>query len=266
MISARSTPLAMIANRQSQTHRNRVGRRRSSSELAAASEQGWFATPPPMRVDAVQVLVRPVVECRAPSPGIARWLSDDEQARAARFMKDTDRWRFIEARALLRFVLGQQLDIDPSAIAFVLSSYGKPRQSRPASARGLAFNLSHTVGMIVIALAGEGQRVGVDVEKCGSSVNALDIASTRFCAQESAYIDALPRAAQADAFRQLWTRKEAIHKADGRGLSLALDTFNTLDDHCGAWVVRNLELQPGHVGAVAWQAQPKPLAIEMHLL
>jgi 4'-phosphopantetheinyl transferase len=193
-------------------------------------------------------------------------LSDDEHARAARFVKDTDRWRFIEARALLRFVLSEQLDTDPSAIEFALSPYGKPRHVRPASARGLAFNLSHTVGMIVVALAGDGQPVGVDVEECGSRIDAPAIARGRFSARESAYIDALPAAAQADAFRQLWTRKEALHKADGRGLSLPLDTFNTLDDRCGAWVVRDLELQAGHVGAVAWEARPRPLEIEMHLI
>ena len=250
----------------SQTRYSRFERLRSSIELAGAPEHGWFGTPPPTRVDAVQVLVRPVVEGRAPPPGIEHWLSDDEHARAARFVKDTDRWRFIEARALLRFVLGHRLDIAPGSIAFVLSPHGKPQQLRPASAPGVAFNLSHTVGMIVVALAGDGQRVGVDVEKCGPQVDALEIASSRFSPRESAYIDALPPEAQADAFRQLWTRKEALHKADGRGLSLPLDTFDTLDNRCGGWVVTDLELQAGHVGAVAYVAPPRPLAIEMHLL
>ncbi|MCK5362019.1 MAG: 4'-phosphopantetheinyl transferase superfamily protein, partial [Gammaproteobacteria bacterium] len=158
------------------------------------------------------------------------------------------------------------LDIDPSSVAFVLSPDGKPLHSRPASTRSVAFNLSHTIGMIVVALAGDGQRVGVDVEKCGSQVDALGIAGAHFSPRESAYIDALPPAAQADAFRQLWTRKEALHKADGRGLSLPLDTFDTLDDRCGVWIVSNLELQAGHVGAVAYAAYSRPLAIEMHLL
>jgi len=153
----------------SQTQQRRSERHGPSIALAGAPEHGWFGTPPPIRVDAVQVLVRPVAEGRAPPPGIERWLSDDERARAARFVKDSDRWRFIEAHALLRFVLGHHLDTGPSSIEFVLSPHGKPRQSCPASARGVAFNLSHTVGMIVVALAGDGQRVGVDVEKCGSS-------------------------------------------------------------------------------------------------
>ncbi len=250
----------------SQTQQRRFERHGPSIALAGAPEHGWFGTPPPIRVDAVQVLVRPVAEGRAPPPGIARWLSTDERARAARFVKDSDRWRFIEAHALLRFALGHHLDTGPSSIEFVLSPHGKPRQSCPVSARGVAFNLSHTVGMIVVALAGDGQRVGVDVEKCGSSVDALEIASSHFSPQESAYLDALPPTARADAFRQLWTRKEALHKADGRGLSLPLDTFNTLDDRCGDWIVTDLVLQAGHVGAVACMAHGKPLAIETHLL
>ncbi|MCK5361605.1 MAG: hypothetical protein KAR22_01480, partial [Gammaproteobacteria bacterium] len=83
----------------SQTQRSQPGRRPSSTEPAGAPEHGWFGTPPPTRVDAVQVLVRPVVEGRAPPPGIEDWLSGDEHARAARLVKDPDRWRFIEARA-----------------------------------------------------------------------------------------------------------------------------------------------------------------------
>ncbi len=250
----------------SQTQDSSFGRLPSSIELAGAPEHRWFGTPPPTRVDAVQVLVRPVVEGRAPPPGIEHWLSDEEHARAARFVKDLDRWRFIEARALLRFVLGHHLDIEPSSIEFVLSPCGKPQHSCPESARGVAFNLSHTVGMIVVALAADGQRVGVDVEKCGSRVDALKIASSHFSPRESAYLHALPPAAQADAFRQLWTRKEALHKADGRGLALPLDTFNTLDNRCGGWIVADLELQAGYVGAVACLARPRPPAIEMHLL
>jgi|GEM_PF-1653593 len=250
----------------SQTQHGRFEHLGPSIELAGAPEHGWFGTPPPIRVDAVQVLVRPVVEGRAPPLGIEQWLSDDERARAARLVKDSDRWRFIEAHALLRFVLGHYLNMEPGSIEFVLSPYGKPQQSCPASALGVAFNLSHTVGMIAVALAGDGQRVGVDVEKCGSPVNALEIARSHFSPRESAYLDALPPPAQADAFRQLWTRKEALHKADGRGLSLPLDTFNTLDDRCGDWLVTDLALQAGHVGAVACVAQPRLLAIETHLL
>ncbi len=250
----------------SQTQHARSQRLGPSIQLSGPLGQGWFGTPPPIPVDAVQVLIRPVVEGRAPPPGVERWLSDDERARAARFVKDADGWRFIEAHALLRFLLGHHLGMQPARVEFVLSPHGKPRQSCPASARVLAFNLSHTVGLLAVALAGAGQRVGVDVEKCGSRVDALEIARTHFSPRESAYLNELPGAAQADAFRQLWTRKEALHKADGRGLSLPLDTFNTLDPCCGGWVVTDLALPAGHVGAVACMARGEPLAIDTHLL
>ncbi len=250
----------------SQTQHGKFESLEPSSELAGPREHGWFGTPPPIPVDAVQVLLRTVVEGRAPPPDMEHWLSDDERVRAARFVRDSDRWRFIEAHALLRFVLGHHLDMEPGSIEFVLSPHGKPQQSCPASARGLGFNLSHTTGMIAVALAVDGQRVGVDVEKCGSGVDALEIAGSHFSPRESAYLNALPRAAQADAFRQLWTRKEALHKADGRGLSLPLDTFDTLDKRCGGWVVTDLALPAGHVGAVACMADRKSLVIETHSL
>ena len=47
---------------------------------------------------------------------------------------------------------------------------------------------------------------------------------------------------------------------------MALDTFDVLDIQCDAWVVTDLELRAGYVGAVAYEGQRKPLAIETHLI
>ena len=74
----------------SPTQHGRFERLGPSNELAGAPEHGWFGTPPPIRVDALQVLVRPVVEGRAPPPGIEQCLSDDERTRGARFVSRID--------------------------------------------------------------------------------------------------------------------------------------------------------------------------------
>lgn len=250
----------------SPTRQRETRHSRRANVSTGTAENARFAPPPPARGDAIQVLVRPIAEGVEPPPWMAQWLDGDERARAARFTNDTDRWRFVEAHALLRHVLASHLGTEPASIAFELSDHGKPEHVGPASTHAVSFNLSHTAGMVVLALAGDGRRIGVDVERSGPRADALNIARSRFTQRESAYIEALSRSERADAFVRLWTRKEALHKADGRGLSLPLNTFDVLDDRCGDWLVTDLALRTGHLGAVAYEARDGPLAIETHVV
>ena len=59
---------------------------------------------PPLRSDAIQVLLRRVTEGAAPSSDVSALLSDEETARAARFVRNADRFRFVEAHAFLRWL------------------------------------------------------------------------------------------------------------------------------------------------------------------
>ncbi|PPK85265.1 4'-phosphopantetheinyl transferase [Neolewinella xylanilytica] len=78
------------------------------------------------------------------------------------------------------------------------------------------FNISHTAGLVVCGGATGMGRLGVDVERIG----AVDITEFRrvFTEGEYAYLSGLDEPA-AEFFR-LWTRKEAVMKADGRGFYL----------------------------------------------
>src|SRR5512132_2469878 len=87
-------------------------------------------------------------------------LSPDERDRAAAFRFERDRWRYLVARGLLRTVLGERLDEDPGRISFAYGERGKPRL---AGETGLRFNVSHSHGVVAIALC-EGRELGVDVE------------------------------------------------------------------------------------------------------
>src|SRR4051812_12417454 len=83
-----------------------------ASDLRASAtmrEAAWFGIPPPPHgAHVVQIWVRKVGGHEPPAAAL-RTLNDEECARAARFLKARDRWRFIEARALLRFALGREL-------------------------------------------------------------------------------------------------------------------------------------------------------------
>jgi 4'-phosphopantetheinyl transferase len=211
--------------------------------------------------DVVQVLVRRIGVHAAPAD-VLDLLDVEERGRAKRFVRESDRLCFIEAHGLLRRSLGLYLGVPPQTVAFSRSSYGKPELLHPQP-HGVTFSLSHTDGLIAVALANAGRRVGVDVESSERATQPHSLARN-FQPLEVAHIAMMPPDQQNNAFLRVWTRKEAVHKADGRGLSLPLNTFAVLNNRCGPWTISDLTLAPGFVGAVAWEnAVERPLG-EVH--
>jgi 4'-phosphopantetheinyl transferase len=88
----------------------------------------------------------------------------------------------------------------------------------------IAFNLSHTGGLALVAIAGSG-RVGIDAETVRSTIEVEDLSRRFFAPAEAAEILALSPDARLAAFFTCWTRKEAFVKALGGGLSVPLDRF-----------------------------------------
>lgn len=135
--------------------------------------------------------------------------------------------KHLAARALVRNTLSlYSSDVSPDQWRFSTNEHGKPHISAPV-ARPLQFNLSHTSGMIVLAIARNGE-VGVDVERQLRGEDSLELAHMAnrfFSPREARELCALPLQQQADRFYDLWTLKEAYVKACGRGLSMPLDRF-----------------------------------------
>jgi 4'-phosphopantetheinyl transferase len=152
-------------------------------------------------------------------------LSDDERARARRFVFDRDRSRFTVARGVLRNILGRYLQRPPSSIRFGYGPHGKPHLEAPPNQLlpTLRFNVSHSADLVLIAVAHD-REVGVDVEQIRTDF-ALDELARRFFSQEEvAAIELRTGYARAHAFFQCWTRKEAYIKVRGLALSTqALD-------------------------------------------
>jgi len=89
-------------------------------------------------------------------------LTPDERSRSAHFQFERDRQRFIAAHGVLRDLLGRYLQTQPGRIRFVYNAFGKPEVS-PEFGNRLRFNLSHSGGLALIAIA-TASNVGVDVE------------------------------------------------------------------------------------------------------
>jgi 4'-phosphopantetheinyl transferase len=152
----------------------------------------------------------------------AALLSDDELARARRFLRAEDARRYIAARATLRRLLGAYLDVDPRGLRFEYGRHGKPRLSGDAG-EALSFSVAHSVGAALFAFV-RGRRIGVDLELIRDSA-PLDVARQFFAADELCALFSLPAAGRGAAFYRCWTRKEAYLKATGLGLSAPLGAF-----------------------------------------
>src|SRR5216684_318660 len=193
-------------------------------------------------------------------------LTPDERNRSARFRFERDQQRFIVARGVLRDLLGRHLQTQPGRISFVYNRFGKPDLS-PEFASRLKFNLSHSAGLALIAIAAS--NVGVDLEYIRAQSDYVDIARHFFSAGEADYLTRLSSRLCAEAFFSCWTKKEAYLKASGEGLGIPLNSFsvplatipvgapidlyvpsnNIAPAKC--WSLYTLRPAPGYAGALA---------------
>jgi 4'-phosphopantetheinyl transferase len=189
-------------------------------------------------------------------------LSDEEQKRAERYLSVRDASRFKLCRAMLRLGLSGYLETVPRKIELTTNRHGKPRI---AECPALNFNVSHSVGLGAIAFTTAGE-VGIDVEAVERDVEALEIATANFTREEAALVAAADTAQErARIFLRLWTRKEAVLKAAGCGLTGGLEGFDVsngpldkvklcFETDASAqryWRILDLNLMEGYSGAVA---------------
>ncbi|ATA56050.1 phosphopantetheinyl transferase [Variovorax boronicumulans] len=188
-------------------------------------------------------------------------LSAQELSKQARFHFARDRHRELLTRTLVRSVLSRYAPVVPHAWQFTSNAFGRPRIGAPDAleAVGLNFNLSHTDGLIVLAVARHIE-LGVDTENIERKA-ALDVANHYFSPAEARALDALPAAFQAERFFELWTLKESYIKARGLGLQIPLDSFGFALDDPGTIGFARSDSRTGDDPAQGWdfwQLRPTP--------
>jgi len=193
--------------------------------MAGRDKNRWRPAPSPMQLngDEVHVWKAPLDDSSGMQRVLEGTLSSDERERADRFHFNCHRDRFVRARGVLRWLLADYLGVEPTALAFTYSSYGKPRLGGVHASR-IAFNVSHSEDLALFAFSRRGE-IGVDVEAIRSLSDRDSLAHQLFCAGEVESLGRLRGELKDDAFFTCWTRKEAYVKALGEGLSRPLDTF-----------------------------------------
>lgn len=219
------------------------------------------ADAPPLGND-VHVWRASVAEHAARETMLAELLDDTEREQAARFHFATDRTRYVIAHAMLRTLLAAYTGIPPRALAFETGAYGKPALDIAGGAPPVAFNMSHSADVVVVAV-GAGRAIGVDVERWVPDIEAETLARDFFSPAERAMLGGLPPLERVAAFFTFWSRKEAYIKATAFGVSRGLDHFDVglereassitdrlADDASERWSMRDLGFEPGYSGAV----------------
>jgi len=152
-------------------------------------------------------------------------LSDEERRRGERFRREADARAFVARRAFLRSILGAYLDRAPAELEFAAGSWGKPRLA--GAGEDLTFNLSSRGEWLLLAV-GRGRAVGVDVELLDERLREPEelsrLAQRVLHPQEREAFLSLAEAERPGAFLRAWTRKEALLKALGTGLSREPDS------------------------------------------
>ena len=198
---------------------------------------------------------------------VARLLSPEEQARAARFLFDDDRRRFAVTRALVRRALSACVDVAPEQWRIEADAHGRPFVAGPPAGGRLRFSAAHTAGLGMCAVTVD-RAIGADVERLRADA-PLEVATHLFAPAEAESVRAAPPAEQAERFFTLWTLKECYAKARGLGLSLPLDQFAfdmsggeprvsfspALGDDASAWQFIAWRPTPDHRAALCVERQ-----------
>lgn len=147
------------------------------------------------------------------------YLSGNERERIGRFRRYEDALRGLMSKILLRFIIVSLLGKQNNSISFSTNDYGKPFL---AGESDFHFNLSHSGDWVVCAV--DNMPVGIDVEKIHDV--DLNLSERFFSEEEHKYLLAMESSRRREAFFELWTLKESYIKADGRGLSIPLNSFS----------------------------------------
>ena len=153
-------------------------------------------------------------------------LSHQERKKATCFVRSLDSEKYITRQHALRTLLSYYTGKQAGEIQISHTDFGKPELSHTAGQSALFFNVSYSDALCVMAF-GRAGKLGVDVELIRSfpDMDAMtDLCLTRL--EKKAYF-ALHGFRRKTSFFKYWTRKEALVKGIGTGLSYPVNQIHT---------------------------------------
>ena len=157
-------------------------------------------------------------------PALTHCLSAQENQRAQRKKVPAKQFEYILGQAALRCLLAHSLEIPPAEVSYIRGPKGKPALDPAHQRPELHFNISHSTGIILVALSTAGE-IGIDIEGINAHTS-IDLVSRRaFSQSETRELQTQPQAQRRPRFFQLWTCKEAVVKCTGDGIHSGMNQF-----------------------------------------
>ncbi|HET9140625.1 4'-phosphopantetheinyl transferase family protein [Actinophytocola sp.] len=168
----------------------------------------------------------PVVE----TPRLLGLLDGVERDRHGAYHRKIDQARFLAGRVVGKALVARRLGVEPEAVQLDSTcrdcgrAHGKPRvvapDGHPPDRPLPELSISHSGDLIAVAIT-DGVPVGVDVEQ-ERDVQVDDLVRMTLSPDELPDFAGVPSADRDAAFFTIWSRKEAVLKATGRGLAIAM--------------------------------------------
>lgn len=186
------------------------------------------------------------------------FLNEDEQNRAKRFRHQKDHDLFVIGRSFTKVLLAYYTESTPDKVAILPDSFGKP-----TCELNVYFNISHSDNQLLLGFSNS--EIGVDIEKKDAKTDIEKIGERHFSATEFQKMMSFSGDERTESFFDIWTKKEALIKGIGKGLSIPLQDFNVThptgkvlwkfpaEKEHGNWYVQNIEAKKGFKSAFATQ-------------
>jgi 4'-phosphopantetheinyl transferase len=175
-----------------------------------------------------------------------------EIARADRYFQTKDKNRYIISRGALRNVLGKYLNQSSGSVEFGAGENKKPYIINS----NLNYNMSHSGDWILFAISNT--KIGADTELINNAFNYQEVIEDNFSVDEVNYIR---ESASIERFYMLWTRKEALTKATGKGLDGDLKLLPCMDgihfargdviSSADNWLISSFKLNEHYTASIA---------------
>jgi 4'-phosphopantetheinyl transferase len=147
------------------------------------------------------------------------------------------RWQDVQASLLGRLLLMQGMETLNENIDFNDIRYtqnGKPVLDSSL----IKFNISHSGDWVVCALVAEGE-IGVDIQQ----ITGVNLDSYQRIISETQYEEIIAATDINAAFLNYWVKREAVCKADGRGILHSSKSVEIDNDY----FLDRIEIDPGYI-------------------
>ncbi len=159
-----------------------------------------------------------------------------------RYRKNDDQWRVFAGKKLLLEMLKNTGFSEDK-----LSEFTRHDLLKPFIPAFYPFNITHS-GNFVACATFNGNEIGIDIEK-KRALKTADF-TKQFSPPEMKIIQSASD--QIDQFFEFWTQKEAVMKADGRGMKIPLHSISlkgeyaTIDDRPEIWHLHSISVHPSY--------------------